>query len=141
MSITHPTTSTKIARSRQTAIMQQVPAPVAEERAQAQVVANGAAAAALLAAGIGSAAFGVFVVLSEASESFHDLMTLDGSVGPLSGKTTYAVGLWLAIWGLLHLALRRREVKLGRVAVAAGLLVAIALLCTFPPFYMLFAAE
>jgi hypothetical protein len=111
------------------------------DRAQAETIANGAAAAAMLAAGIGSAAFGLIVVLSESIEAFHDQMAINSSVGPLSGKSTYAVLIWLATWGLLHLLLRRREVNFKAAAIIAALLIAIGVISTFPPFFMLFAYE
>lgn len=136
--------------AQQTAIMHAVEAHAAtlgqlrtqaQPQAQARAVANGAAAAAMLAAGVGSLIFGLLVILSEANATIHDLMALDASVGPLSGKSTYGMLAWLAVWGVLHLGLRKREVRLSRVAIISGVLVALAILATFPPFYMLFAAE
>lgn len=112
-----------------------------ETRARAETIANGAAAAAMLAAGFGSAAFGVIVVLAEANAAFHDLMAINASVGPLSGKSTYGVLAWLATWALLHGLLRKREVSFKVTAILTALLIAIGILCTFPPFFMLFAYE
>jgi hypothetical protein len=112
-----------------------------EDRARAETIANGAAAAALLAASVGSAIFGVIVVLAEANQTFHDLMAIDGSVGPLSGKSTYGVLAWLVTWALLHLVLRKREVNFKIAAIIAAVLIALGVLCTFPPFFMLFAYE
>ena len=154
MTISQPTTATpdtrNLSRAQQTAILQKIearagtltpPRAVAQSQAEAAVATNGAAAAALLAAGIGSTLFGLFVILSEASAAFHEAMDLDSSVGPLSGKSTYAMLAWLAIWGVLHMALRKRQVNFKGVAIVAAALIALGILSTFPPFYMLFAIE
>ena len=154
MTISQPTSARpdtrNLTRAQQTAILQKIearagaltpPRAVAQPQAEAAVATNGAAAAALLAAGIGSALFGLFVILSEANVAFHDAMALDASVGPLSGKSTYAMLAWLAIWGALHMALRKRQVNYKGVAIAAAALIVLGILSTFPPFYMLFASE
>lgn len=117
------------------------PAPWATAQSKPVALANGAGAAALLSAGLGCAVFGLFVVLNEASATFHDLMILNSAVGPLSGKSTFPVLIWLVSWGLCHLRLRKREVNLRVVTVITALLLLVALLCTFPPFFMLFATE
>jgi fluoride ion exporter CrcB/FEX len=52
---------------------------------------NGPAAAAVLAGGVGCAVLGLFTLLAEAIEPIHNFMELASSVGPLSGKTTFAV--------------------------------------------------
>ena len=60
---------------------------------------NGAVAAALLAGGIGAFAVGLMTVLAEASEAIANLLRFSGPVGPLSGKTTVAVVIWLIAAG------------------------------------------
>ncbi|MDF3018156.1 MAG: hypothetical protein K0R44_3381 [Thermomicrobiales bacterium] len=60
---------------------------------------DGPLAAALLAAGIGSFALGLFTTLAEASTAFRERLILDAGVGPLSGKTVWATAKhlrWLA---------------------------------------------
>jgi hypothetical protein len=52
---------------------------------------NGPVAAVLLATGIGSLVLDVLVVLAEASTSFKDSLACSDRVGPLAGKTTWAV--------------------------------------------------
>jgi fluoride ion exporter CrcB/FEX len=100
--------------------------------------ANGGLVAALVAAAIGSAALGLFVVLAEASETIGEIMTLNEGVGSLSGKTTFAALVYLGVWPLLHHALRDQEVDLSRaLRLVAGLL-GVAFLGTFPLFFQLF---
>jgi hypothetical protein len=50
---------------------------------------NGAAAAAILPAGPGSALYGLIVLLGDSNEAFRNLMILNTAVGPLSGKSTF----------------------------------------------------
>ena len=80
-------------------------------------------------------------MVAEASEGFKHLMTFYEPVGPLGGKTTVAVALWLVAWAILHWRLRDREIALSRSIAWTWRLVAIGLLGTFPPFFQLFAAE
>ncbi|HEX6326902.1 MAG TPA: hypothetical protein VFZ72_10045 [Jiangellaceae bacterium] len=99
---------------------------------------EGPAAAALLAAGIGVAALGVATTLAEASETVKDWLSLTDSVGPLSGKTIFAVVVWLVAWIVLHPLLRRGRLGAG-VLIATGILVLVGLVGTFPIFFEAFA--
>lgn len=101
----------------------------------------GSAAAALVACGLGSAIFGLAVVLAEANETVKTALTLHEGVGPLSGKSVVGTAGYFLAWLLLHLVLRGRTVS-SRVAITVAFgLVAVGLLLTFPTFYQLFAAE
>jgi len=102
---------------------------------------DGPVAAVLLAAGIGSVVLAVLVIWAEAKESFADSLAYDLEVGPLSGKTLWATAAFLGSWAILALALRRREVDLGKVAVISGVLIALGLVGTFAPFFQLFAPD
>lgn len=98
--------------------------------------ANGAAMAAVLAAGIGSFAVGFFVILSEAG--VFAAPTLYGPAGGVSGRTTFAVVAWLIAWFAAHRRWRDRPVDGGRVLTATLVLVALGLLLTFPPVWGIF---
>jgi hypothetical protein len=102
---------------------------------------NGPVAAMLLATGIGSLVLAILVVWAEASRSFADSLAYSDRVGPLSGKTIWAVVAFLASWAGLTAVLRNREVDLGKVATVAAVLIGLALLGTFSPFFQLFAAD
>jgi len=99
------------------------------------------AAAALLAGGIGSVALGLLTVLAEASEPIRLALRFYAPAGPLSGKTTVAVLVWLASWAILRGVWNKKEVDFGKVANLAFILLALGLIGTFPPFFLLFAAE
>jgi len=97
--------------------------------------------AAVLAAGIGSLVLAVLVTIAEASVSFADSLAYSERVGPLAGKTIWAVVAYLGSWLVLGFALRYREVNLRTVTIVAALLIALALIGTFAPFFQLFMAE
>jgi hypothetical protein len=102
---------------------------------------NGPVAAVLLATGIGALVLAILVVVAEASESFANSLAYSDRVGPLAGKTIWAVVAFFASWLGLTALLRARSVDLGRIAVVAGILIALALLGTFAPFFQLFAPD
>jgi hypothetical protein len=99
-------------------------------------VANGAALAAMLGAGIGSFAMGAFVLANEAG--VFTAPSLYGPAGGLSGRSTFAVVVWLAAWGILHARWRDRNIAPAPVAVWTLLLVAFAVVATFPPVWGIF---
>jgi hypothetical protein len=102
---------------------------------------SGPVAAVLLATGIGSLTLAILVVIAESSESFAMSLAYSDRVGPLAGKTIWAVAAFLGSWLVLGFALRNRDVDLRKVAIVAGVLVALALVGTFSPFFELFKPE
>ena len=105
---------------------------------------DGPAGAAMVAAGAGIFALGLFTTLAEASAAFKSFLerfdVVDG-VGPLAGKTTLAVLVWAVVWAVLAVVWRGRDTHLRRmfgVGLVLGILGAVG---TFPPFFEAFAAE
>ncbi len=94
---------------------------------------NGAAWAAFMAAGIGSFAVGLMVVLNEMG--IFSAPSLYGPAGGVSGRTTLAVVIWIAAWIVLHARWKDREVASRRLALVALILIALGILGTFPPFW------
>ena len=111
------------------------------EAPPARSLPNGPAAAAILASGIGSALYGLFVLLAESNATAHDLMNLNNDVGPLSGKTTFGVVAWLLVWGVLHALWRAKNVGFARVFTITLVLIGLALVLTFPPVFLAFAID
>jgi len=103
--------------------------------------ANGAAAATLLAGGVGCAWFGLLVLLNDASPWLRVRLDLFKTVGPLSGKAIVGVAGWLAFWLVLDRLWSGRDVPMAAVVRATRLLVAAGFVLTFTPFYLLFAAD
>jgi len=115
---------------------------IAELRLEARP--DGPGAAAMLAAAIGVFALGLLTVLAEASVEIHDWLEtweFGQGVGPLAGKTTLAVIVWLVSWGALALGLRGKDVDLKPWIWASAILGILGVLGTFPPIFTAFAAE
>ena len=101
---------------------------------------NGPAVAALIAAGIGVLMLGVFTVWAEASTSFaSDVLNIKNRVGPLSGKTTFAVLAYLVSWAVLAVPLWKKNIPLNTALLITGVLVAAGFVGTYPKFFQLFA--
>ena len=116
--------------------------PTADAKAAKQPLAiaelprpSGPAAAVILAAGLASFTLGLLSVLTAASTSISNALTLSDRVGDISGLTTAAAVVFFASWGLLAIAWRRADPSLVPVAMAAAGLIALGLLGTFPPFF------
>ncbi len=99
-----------------------------------EVLPNGPGAAAVLAAGIGSLALGVFAFAGDASRPIGRAFNVWNPSGPLSGVTSAAILVWLVAWYLLARRWSTRDVNLTPVTIAALAMLAGGLLLTFPPF-------
>jgi hypothetical protein len=94
---------------------------------------NGSGAAALLAAGIGSALLGLFSLLGDAFPGIGNFFKFYNPTGPLSGVTTTAIVIWLATWYVLDKTWAARDVNVARVSIIAFVLLALGFALTFPP--------
>lgn len=101
--------------------------------ASAATLTNGSAAAAILAAGIGSFVLGVLAVAGDKSALLKGWFTFYKPTGPLSGVTTSAVVVWLICWGALQLRWRKSSVSAGRISAVALVLLLLGVMLTFPP--------
>ncbi|HEY6199963.1 MAG TPA: hypothetical protein VI231_15230 [Candidatus Binatia bacterium] len=101
--------------------------------AQPEALTNGAAAAVILAAGVGSLTLGVVTAVSEVAGSLRPLMAFYRPAGPLSGRTMLAVVVWLASWLVLHILWKNRRMDFSRIFMWTLLFVALGLVGTFPP--------
>jgi len=96
---------------------------------------NGPAAAAILAAGIGSFVFGLATTLEHTAATSRDALALNPAVGSHSGTVALSVLVWLGVWFILDHRWRSAQVNFARVFVGALVLIALGGLGTFPPFY------
>ena len=115
--------------------------PTATEGLDALDRPTGPAAAAILATGIGAVVLGLLTTLNEASIDIKDFLELDKDVGPLSGKTTFAVIAYLVGWGVLHGLWRRQSPPLRPILILTAILIGLGILGTFPTFFQAFASE
>jgi hypothetical protein len=60
-------------------------------------------------------------------------------VGPLAGKTTVAVIVWLIAWLILGIAWRKRDINIRRVFWIGLVLGLLGVLLMFPPVFLAFA--
>jgi hypothetical protein len=97
-------------------------------------IPNGPGAAAILAAGIGSAALGIIALASDASPAIKTLLNFYNPTGPLSGVTTITIIVWLGAWFILARLWHNKTVAVNRINLAAFVLLAVGFLLTFPPF-------
>ncbi len=102
---------------------------------------EGPISAAIIAAGIGAAALGLFTTLAEASATVKDWLQWNDRVGPLSGKTLLAVAVWLAAWAILHVTLRNRPFETRRALIITLVLLVLGVIGTFPTFFQAFTSE
>jgi hypothetical protein len=96
---------------------------------------DGAAMAAFLAAGIGSFALGLIVILGEMGAFAPP--ALYAPAGGVTGRTTLAAAIWLIGWALLHRRWRDRQIAARPVFLIALLLIGLGLFLTFPPVWKL----
>lgn len=101
-----------------------------------EVIANGAALAALLAAGVGAFALGLIVILNEAGA--FTVPAIYAPAGGVSGRTALAVVIWLIAWAILHRLWKGTEVRTGRVQMVTLVLTLLGIVLTFPPVWRLF---
>jgi hypothetical protein len=106
--------------------------------AQKENLTNGPAAAAILASGVGSFALGLFTTLAQAITAVRSALNLYDPAGPLSGKTTVAVVIWLVAWVVCHQLWKNRQVNFTKVYMATLIMIALGLLGTFPLFFEAF---
>lgn len=107
---------------------------------------SGPAAAAIVAAGIGSLVLGLMVTLAEFSgdiKSFLDFAKnygLGTGVGPLSGKVIVGVLAYVISWAVLFAMWRGKEINVRKAFLATLVLVGLGFALTFPPIFLLFEA-
>ena len=101
----------------------------------------GKALAALVAAGIGCAALGALTTLAELSPRLKNVLNVYDPVGPLSGKTTVAVIVWLIAWYVLARRWYVRSPVMKPALVATFVLIGAGLVGTFPLCFALFTAH
>ena len=102
---------------------------------------SGVGAAVILASGVGTFVLGLFTTLAVVSESFKDFLAFTDDVGPLAGKTIFGAGAFFAVWGILHGLWHDKNPPWRPVLLAAGILLVLGLIGTFPTFFEAFEAE
>ena len=98
-------------------------------------LANGAAVASFLAAGIGAFAVGFIVILNEAG--LFVAPALYAPAGGVSGRTTLAAVIWLIGWAVLHGRWKNRQIESRGVHFLSLILIGLGIVLTLPPVWRL----
>jgi hypothetical protein len=80
----------------------------------------------------------VLAIAGDKSPAIKTMLTFYRPTGALSGVTTVAIVVWLAVWGMLEWRWGLKTVAAGRIAAIALGLLGLSLLLTFPPVVDLF---
>ena len=97
-------------------------------------IPNGAAAAAILSAGIGCFSISLFGLLGDAFPALAHFFNFYTPTGPLSGVTTMAIAIWLILWWTLSRLWRGTALPMVKINTIAFLLLSVGFLLSFPPF-------
>ena len=97
-------------------------------------IPNGAAAAAILSAAAGCFCIGLFGLLGDALPALARCFNFYIPTGPLSGVTTSAIVVWLALWSILSRTWGDKSLPMGKINASSFLLLGVGLLLSFPPF-------
>ncbi len=107
---------------------------------------SGEAIAALMGPMFGLLAFSIANYIWEATrwDPLRDVTPLylrigiwipySSKIGPYAGKETILLLVWLVTWGVLHLVLREKELRVAPWAIAFLIGIAAAVLLLWPPF-------
>ncbi len=103
---------------------------------------NGTAVAAFISAMIGLLTMGIVHTATVASTSFRDWVLSVGKlwipnaqgIGPYSGKETFLLLGWFLSWVVLHMLLRKRDIRLVGPVVVFVVGLAFATLLVYTPF-------
>lgn len=96
-------------------------------------IPNGAAAAAILSAGIGCFAVSLCGWLGDAVSVLKHFFNFYHPTGPLSGVTTTAIVVWLLSWFILSRAWQGKNLSMAKINVVAFLFLGAGFLLSFPP--------
>src|SRR3972149_5412819 len=108
--------------------------------AQTKTIPSGPAAAAMIAAGIGGLTIGILTTAAVISAELKSFLNFYTPAGPLSGKTTFGIAVWLLSWLILNALWKNKELNLRSVFTWTLVLLALGLLLTFPPIFEAFEA-
>ncbi len=103
-----------------------------------KMMKKGTAAAALISAGIGSMFLGIFTTGAVLSAGLKDVLNLYNPTGPLSGKSTFAIVIWLVTWWILNNMWKDKEYDIDKAYKIFMILLGIGIVLTFPPVFEAF---
>lgn len=96
------------------------------------------ACAAIMACGVGCASAGLLYLLGDRFPFWNRWLSLNQSVGALSGVLCGTVVLWVIAWIASRQYWKKKTPSTKKIVPVALMLLAMGLLLTFPPFVRLF---
>ena len=99
---------------------------------------TGPAAAAMISGGIGTLAIGLLTTGAVISSGLKDALNFYNPAGPLSGKTSVGVAVWLLSWLALNAIWKGKDYDLPKAFRVTLVLIALGALLTFPPIFEAF---
>jgi len=100
-----------------------------------QELPTGPAAAAFVAAGIGSFALGLLTTISAAVPVVNHWLNWWNSVGPLTGESAIPMIVWAFSWIILHRGWRSKNISFQKAWRISLVLILLGILGTFPIFH------
>lgn len=111
---------------------------VRTESAVSTRIATGAAAGAMIASGIGTLVIGMMTTGAVLSSGLKSFLNMYNPAGPLSGKTTVGVIVWLISWFVLNRIWKDEDYDLAKAFTITLILIGLGLILTFPPVFEAF---
>ena len=108
--------------------------------AETKTIPSGPAVAAMISAGLGALTIGILTTGAEMSEALKTSLNIYNPSGPLAGKTTGGIAVWLISWLILNALWKNKDLNLRSAFTWTLVLLALGLLLTFPPFFAAFEA-
>lgn len=99
---------------------------------------DGRISAALVASGIGCLVIGLLTTGAVISAGLKNILSWWSPVGPLAGKTSVGVIVWLITWAIFHSLWKDREAEVKKTMIITLVLVALGFVLTFPPVFEAF---
>jgi hypothetical protein len=99
---------------------------------------DGTISAAMLSSGIGCLVIGLMTTGAVISERLKSILNWWNPAGPLSGKTSVGIIVWLVAWAILHKAWKGQETELKKTMTISLILIALGFVLTFPPVFEAF---
>jgi hypothetical protein len=96
-------------------------------------IPNGAAAAAILAAGVGCVSVSICAWLGDAVPAIGHAFNWYPPTGPLSGVSASAISIWFIVWIACHRRWKGSSMPMGAIGVISLTCLVVAFLLSFPP--------
>ncbi|MFO7644183.1 MAG: hypothetical protein R6W95_07350 [Desulfosarcina sp.] len=99
---------------------------------------DGRISAAIVASGIGCLVIGLLTTGAVISEGLKNILNWWNPAGPLSGKTSVGVIVWLVTWAIFHFLWKDQEAEVKKTMTITLILIALGFVLTFPPVFEAF---